>query len=38
MKKRTGLKGFFYTLSDPDNLKAKIFIFKHAVDDFWVEE
>ena len=38
MKRRTGFKGFFYTLLDPDNPKAKIFIFKHAVDDFWVEE
>ena len=38
MKRRTGVKGFFYTLSDPKDEKAKVFIFKHAVDDFWVEE
>ena len=32
------LSGFCYALSNPDNRKKKIFVFKHAVDDFWVEE
>ena len=38
VNKRNGLKGFFYVLADPDDPKAKIFIYKHAVDDFWVDE
>ena len=35
-KKR--LSGFYYVLSNPSNEKEKIFIPKHAVDDFWIEE
>ena len=31
------LSGFYYVLSNPNNEKEKIFIPKHAVDDFWVE-
>ena len=32
------LSGFYYVLSEPDNRRKKIFILKHAVEDFWVEE
>ncbi len=35
---RFRLSGFYYVLSNPDNEKEKIFVMKHAVDDFWVEE
>ena len=34
---RFRLSGFYYVLSNPSNEKEKIFIPKHAVDDFWVE-
>jgi hypothetical protein len=38
LRKRGGCSGFYYTLLDPENRREKIFVFKHAVDDFWVEE
>jgi len=36
LRKRGGCSGFYYTLLDPENRREKIFVFKHAVDDFWV--
>jgi len=36
--RRRGLSGFYYVLLNPKNRKEKIFVFKHAVDDFWFVE
>ena len=35
---RRNLSGFYYVLLSPQNPKEKIFVFKHAVDDFWVDK
>jgi sRNA-binding regulator protein Hfq len=36
--KNKGLSGFYYVILNPQNPKEKTFVFKHAVDDFWIEE
>ena len=36
--RRRGLSGFYYVLLNPENVKEKIYVFKHAVDDFWIDE
>jgi sRNA-binding regulator protein Hfq len=36
--KRRNLGGFYYVLLNAEDLREKIFIFKHAVDDFWIED
>ena len=38
MARGKGRGHFFYVFRNPDKPIQKIFIFKHAVDDFWVEE
>jgi sRNA-binding regulator protein Hfq len=38
MKKYDGYRGMEFYLMDPSNKKNKIIVFKHAVEDFWVEE
>ena len=38
LNRKRGLYGFYYCLQNESNLKEKVFVFKHAVDDFWIEE